>query len=102
MKILFEENELEKLEELYKDGTLKHSLIPKNCTGSKFSISFEVLDPVRAERFISFLKYGLDCETINNIGIKVTAFSLFDYTERDKIIQKIRDTLDEIEGVHRD
>ena len=102
MKIVFEENELKQLEELYENGILKQSLLPKNCTGSKFSISFEVLDPVRADAFISFLMYGLDSETMNNIGIKVTAFSLFDYTVKDKIIQKIRDTLDEIEGVHRD
>lgn len=98
MKIKFEENELERLEDLFSFGMIKHNLLPENSEGQNYSISFTVKDPIKAEYFIRELMYGLSTEDKENIGIEVTAFSLYDYTERDRIIQKMQNVLDELTG----
>lgn len=104
MKIVFDEDELKYIDEFPNSDVYKHygGLLPNDCEGQGFSLSFEVKDKTRAEYFIRQLLYSLSPEDIENIGLKFTAFSLYDYRERDRIIQKMQDTLNEMTGLHVD
>lgn len=101
MEIKFKDNEIENIKKYYKEK-MKHVLLPDNCEGANYSISFQVLDTDKADYFLSMLMYDLTPEEIENIGLKVTAFSLFDYTERDRILKEFQDKVDELSGRHYD
>lgn len=100
MKIEFTDLELKRMEEMRnedKNGNSRLSmLISPSDIGKEFSISFEIVDYIKAECFIMNLLNGRNQEICENTGILFTSFNFnsMSNSKKDQLLNELIAVID--------